>query len=90
MEYGIEQYNSYRDKCRKCGEILGELWIERGRKYCLRCHKEMTGAPIIQRITSGEIMGFYKASIAMLKDNVSHSKKGKPQKQPFGFHIVSN
>lgn len=40
-----------------------------------------------QGLLSYQIRGFYRETIGGLRKTVSLSRKGKPHKQPWGFHI---
>jgi len=84
--------------CRGCGVVLSYEWKMRGFKYCKECNKKWSAktpaerAEIKENYKDGfthEIESFYYQTIRGLKSTVSHSRKGKPHKQAWGFHIVS-
>ena len=82
-------------KCLDCGEDLSQLWIEQGRPLCARCHYKRVGKEPLPEIQEDkgataktkEIRGFYHGEIREMRKLVSLSRKGKPRKQAWGFHI---
>jgi len=85
--------------CRNCGEPLSRAWIKKGWKYCYKCNEKWkmvyTGRSAEYKEKeknkdkfSREVRQFYYQTIKGLKSTVSHSRKGKPHKQAWGFHIV--
>lgn len=80
--------------CLGCGDHLGNLWIEKGRRFCIECDKKRKGIELTEadhrNTKSIEISRHYFGTINNLKRMVSHSRKGKPHKQSWGFHIVNS
>ena len=74
--------------CKDCGCRLPGEWIDKGRRFCSRCYRKKKGLEEKpdQRI-SNEIKTFYFQTVQSLKSTVSHSRKGIPHKQSWGFHI---
>ena len=71
-------------KCKDCGVELTPEWIRLGRKTCQECHNKY----LKNRGFTKEIRQFFKGEIRSLANTVGHSRKGKPHKQPWGFHII--
>ena len=71
-------------KCKDCGVELTPEWIRLGRKTCRECRKKYLKNQGLTR----EIRQFFREEIGSLQGTVSHSRKGKPHKQPWGFYIV--
>lgn len=77
--------------CHKCGEPLSKEWIAKNWNFCGKCNKEWATSKNKNTADefSKEIRTDYYDIINGLKSMVSHNRKGKPQKQQWGMHIVN-
>lgn len=70
-------------KCVKCQIELSPEWIWKKRKFCSECFEK-------EKAFTQEIREFRNETLQQLRNTVSHSRKGKYRKQPWGFHIEAD
>lgn len=72
------------DECPRCGQHFTEDEQKRGYQVCKHCYQQ--DPKWWQEHIN--IQKHIKNEVGELKKMVSMSRKGKPHKQPWGFHII--
>ncbi len=70
--------------CPYCGAPFEKEWIKRDYKSCPPCYNKY----MQDRDFTKEIHDFRNSELRGLREMVTLSRKGKPRKQPSGFHII--